>query len=340
MWPFRKTEDRAVTYTEQISEARQSAAEGAELSSDGLAAVEIVAGLYGRAFTQANITGVELDIPPDTLALIGRSFAVRGECILALDDGEPIPAASWDISGKAVDPLAWRYKLELPAPSGTVSRSLPASQVLHFRANAAPERPWEGRSPFDMAKGTASLAAAVERTLRHEMRVPTGGIIPFPNGSSADSLKTLKSELRRLRGDFIPLESMSAGWGDGPSSQVSRDWGAVRYKPEPDTGVIRLHDETTQSLLAAAGVPVELATSAEGSATREAWRRFLHATIQPLGLFVVAELRRKLSGVPAINFDGLFASDLSGRARAFQSLVGGGMTVERAATLAGLLAGE
>ena len=79
---------------------------------------------------------------------------------------------------------------------------------------------------------------------------------------------------------------------------MSRDWGAVRYKPEPDEGVIKLHDETTQSLLAAAGVPIELATSAEGTATREAWRRFLHATIQPLGLSVVSELRRKLSGVP------------------------------------------
>ena len=107
MWPFRTAEDRALSWTDQISDARQSAAEGASLSADGLAALEIVAGLYARAFSQANITGTALDIPPDTLAVIGRSFATKGQCVLALDEGEPVPAASWDVSGKSLDPLAW-----------------------------------------------------------------------------------------------------------------------------------------------------------------------------------------------------------------------------------------
>ena len=39
----------------------------------------------------------------------------------------------------------------------------------------------------------------------------------------------------------------------------------------------------------------------------------------------------------AMNFDKLFASDLSGRARAFGSMVQGGMDVTKAATLAGLM---
>lgn len=34
------------------------------------------------------------------------------------------------------------------------------------------------------------------------------------------------------------------------------------------------------------------------------------------------------------------ASDISGRARAFQSMVGGGMDVTKAATLSGLMIGE
>ncbi len=41
-----------------------------------------------------------------------------------------------------------------------------------------------------------------------------------------------------------------------------------------------------------------------------------------------------------LTFDGLFAADLSGRARAFQSMVGGGMDVSRAAALAGLMADD
>ena len=39
----------------------------------------------------------------------------------------------------------------------------------------------------------------------------------------------------------------------------------------------------------------------------------------------------------SMNFDKLFASDLSGRARAFGSMVQGGMDVTKAATLAGLM---
>ena len=42
----------------------------------------------------------------------------------------------------------------------------------------------------------------------------------------------------------------------------------------------------------------------------------------------------------ALDFSSLFASDITGRARAFGSMVNGGMDIERAAGLSGLLAGE
>ena len=64
----------------------------------------------------------------------------------------------------------------------------------------------------------------------------------------------------------------------------------------------------------------------------------LHATISPLALGVQATLRSSLSAPEiTLGFDSLFASDLSGRARAFSNLVKSGLTLERAAALAGLL---
>ena len=55
----------------------------------------------------------------------------------------------------------------------------------------------------------------------------------------------------------------------------------------------------------------------------------------------LGELREKLdSPTLALGFDDLMASDIAGRARAFGSLVTGGMDIERAATLSGLLAAE
>ena len=77
--------------------------------------------------------------------------------------------------------------------------------------------------------------------------------------------------------------------------------------------------------------------SGDASGQRESWRRFLHGSVQPLGDLLAVELADKLA-VPglALRFDRLFASDLSGRARAFGSLVQGGMDKDRAARLAGL----
>ena len=83
--------------------------------------------------------------------------------------------------------------------------------------------------------------------------------------------------------------------------------------------------------------PSELASQGEGTSAREAWRRFLHGTIQPIADQIAVECSTKLGTEITISFDKLFASDLSGRARAFQSMVGGGMDATKAAGLAGVL---
>ena len=66
----------------------------------------------------------------------------------------------------------------------------------------------------------------------------------------------------------------------------------------------------------------------------------LHTTIQPLGRLVSSELTSKLEADVSLSFDTLFAADLSGRARAFQSMVKGGMELSKAAALAGLMEAE
>ena len=76
---------------------------------------------------------------------------------------------------------------------------------------------------------------------------------------------------------------------------------------------------------------------ADQTARREAWRQFLHGTVQPLADIFAEEFRGKLHPAIRLTFEDLFASDLQGRARAFQSLVGGGMELERAAAASGLL---
>ena len=93
-------------------------------------------------------------------------------------------------------------------------------------------------------------------------------------------------------------------------------------------------------MLAACGVPIELVTTADGTGMREGWRRFIFGSVLPLARIVEAELSAKLETRVRLDFSDLAASDLAGRARAFQSMVGAGMEIEKAAGLAGLMQGE
>ena len=59
-----------------------------------------------------------------------------------------------------------------------------------------------------------------------------------------------------------------------------------------------------------------------------------------MGKMVESELRAKLDDEVSLSWQELRASDLSGRARAFQSMVGGGMPIAEAVSVAGLMVQE
>ena len=105
----------------------------------------------------------------------------------------------------------------------------------------------------------------------------------------------------------------------------------------PGAALVQQADLASREIYAACGVPLSLVIDAEGTGQREGFRRLLHATIAPLARIVAEELSAKFEADMSLSFDGLFAADLSGRARAFQSLVNGGMDPGKAAGLAGLM---
>ena len=55
--------------------------------------------------------------------------------------------------------------------------------------------------------------------------------------------------------------------------------------------------------MTAAGIPVVLFQGGDSTGLREAWRQFLHGTIQPVSLLVNAELTAKLEKDVSLNFD-------------------------------------
>ena len=131
-----------------------------------------------------------------------------------------------------------------------------------------------------------------------------------------------------------------AAWGEGRSGAPQRDWQPSRIGANPPAPLVQLRDTATREVLAAIGLNPALFSAGDGTAAREAWRQLLFGVVAPLGRIVEHELADKLEADITLQWDELRASDLSGRARAFQSMVGGGMEVEKAAALAGLMDAE
>ena len=223
---------------------------------------------------------------------------------------------------------------------------LPGPGLLHFRYAVDPANPWLALSPLQYARDSGKLAAALERRLREEAAAPVGNLLPVPDsttgsgggdGSDGDSLINLKRDLREARGRTLLVPTTAEGWGEGMAAAPRQDWQQKRIGADPPDALEKIRGSVGETILACCGVPVELAELGQGTVAREAWRRFLHATIDPLGKLIAEELSEKFEFPVSLSFDSLMASDISGRARAFQSMVGGRMEVDRAATLSGLL---
>ena len=153
-----------------------------------------------------------------------------------------------------------------------------------------------------------------------------------------DPLAQMRLDLANAKGRTILTETTSAGWGEGRASAPQRDWQTARIGADPPTTVATLRSDAAMAVLDACGVPRALAESADGTAAREGWRRFVMGAVEPVAELVAEELEAKLD-VPSVRFDfsGLWAHDLQGRAASFKAMVGAGMDIPQAAATCGLL---
>ena len=308
---------------------------GSTATVASLGVTEACAGLWGRSFASATVTPSSLAtaaLTPPVLEAIGRRLLLHGEAVfeIMVEDGEVglVEASNWEIEERG----QWVYRADFSTPEGTYNRTLTASRILHPRIGATPKRPWQGQSPIPSA--TAKLAAQLETKLTQEVGGPVGNVLPLPHKGSVTQLQ---GDIDKLSGRTVLVESTSAGYGDKEAAPRG-DWQTRRIGANPPEAMIGLRKDVQASILAACGCPGSLLERSDGTLAREEMRRFLHSTISPVARVVADEMAVKLD-TPGLAFDfsALFASDLSGRARAFQSMVGGGMEVSRAAALAGLM---
>ena len=347
-WPWSRTETRSGGYSDAQLLRLLAAAEGKSTTADpsATAALEAASGAVGRAFATAEIQPAVPALDPTVLHEIGRSLIRHGELVFAIDvdrdTGLMLQRASdWSVAGR-YDEMTWTYRATFSGPTRQTTRTITGAGVVHPRYATHASEPHRGLSPLEFAAATGRLLGAAEDALADEAGGPRGTVIPVPSVSGSDDdenvLAGLSDAIRRLGGSLRLVETVAAAWGEGRGQAPQQDWTPKRIGAAPPSGLISLRSDAAVAVLAACGCPPDLFSAGGQAASRESFRRFLHATIVPLSELVLRELRVKLD-MPDLrfNFDRLFASDLAGRARAFGSMVNGGLPLEQAAALSGLL---
>lgn len=336
-WFSWRRESRAdeSNYSSQILDSLQQQASVQSADAIETAAAEIAAGIIGRAFAAGQVEGDRFKvITPAVLMLSGREMIRQGEMIFALD-GPPLrltPCGSWNVHGES-DPATWFYRIDDFGPDSTRTRWLPGETVVHFRHNCPAQRPYEGRSPFRIARLTAESAAAAEKSAAKEFSLPTGRLVPAPGTEAqlGDFAQTL-----RKGGVIVPRSGADANMAGRQDS--SNAWKPNRLGPELDPQHVELRRAALLDLLTSAGVSPVLADSrADGGSRREAFRQLLHSTVQPMAKIVERELSEKLETPITISFRSLAAGDTAGRTRSVKQLVDAGATLDLALEIVGLV---
>ena len=352
-------------YTEMRINAAVAEAAGAAVRGAAFGAVEIAAGAYARAFAAAEVepAGARTSaLTPALLASMARRLVTGGEWLGAIevDPGGAVElreASSWDVRGGAA-PSSWRYTVTTSGPSSSLTEVMPAAGVVHVRYATRPGEPWRGRAPLSFAEDSRALAAALELRLGQELAGPVGQIIALPQdaggdgegeggegeggegeGAGADPLAPLRRELGGLGGRLAFVETVAAGWGEGKAAAPASDWTPRRLGANPPATLGALRSAVESCVLGVLGIPASLqAASADGTAQRESYRRWLHGSVQPLARLVEHELSSKLDTDARLSFRRLEAGDVAGRARAWRGFVGkdASMPDAEARRLAGL----
>ena len=211
---------------------------------------------------------------------------------------------------------------------------VPAQSVLHFKYAVDASTPWRGNGPIAVANLAGKLSAETVRALAEESSGPVGRLLGIPVDGADATVAGLKADIKNAAGRVALLET--GDWGNA-GGDTSVDLKAERFGAEPTASLVELVSVASQEVYSACGLNQALWGGSQAAAVREAWRLCLFGVLSPLGRLVESELQDKLEDIVTPSWQELRASDLSGRARAFQSMVGGGMAVDKAVAVAGLM---
>ncbi|MEH6950610.1 phage portal protein [Nitrobacter sp. NHB1] len=309
-------------YTAEVMQARWAYVQGRTGLAELTGTVSSCVSLWQNGFALAAVDGTDM-LDRRTMAMLGRSLALRGEFVALIDGDELVPASDWDVSTYQSKPKA--YRLSVPESGGGRSMTALAGEVLHVRINADNAAPWSGVSPLRTASLSAGLLHAVETALSEVFQnAPLGSqVVPMPENPEQDNTALANSFIGK-RGRILVRESVAVTAAGGPTPM--QDWSPNDLSPDLEKSMTKeTLDAARDSILAAFGVLPGLFNSATtGPMVRECQRHLAQWALQPLAELLAEEASEKLGGAVTIDTMGpTQAFDSGGSARAFATLVQG-----------------
>ena len=333
MWPFtkRKTvndhdgflERRSSGggYTAEIMAAREAWFSGRRGIAELTATAQTCISLWEAGIGMADVEGTDL-LDRHTLAMMGRSLALRGEALFYAAPDRLVPAYEWDVATRMGQPRG--YRLSIADTGGGRTIDALAGEVLHVRLGCDPAAPWAGVAPLRRAQLTSGLLEEVETALAEVYRyAPLGSsIVPFPEAPDTD-LAAFGRSFHRQRGRVAVRESVNVAAAGGPMPVT--DWRANSISPDIEKAMpLAALSAARDAVALAYGVLPAFANPAvTGPAVREAQRHLATWMLQPVAVLIAEAASRTLDTTVTLDLmRPLQAYDVGGRARAVTAIVG------------------
>ena len=348
-WPWSKPERRESggDFSDSVVRLIEAQAAGTAADASSTAAVEAAAGALSRALCSAEVVAepwAAVAVSPVVLGQMGRDLIRKGDSMHVVRvDGDGavrlIPCSSWHWEGSH-DPASWTVRATAYGPSTSTTWNLSASAVVFVRWGSNPGQPYVGVAPTSWAHATARLGSEVERSIADEVGGPLAQLLAVPQDGGDDGdddpLKMLRKDIRDARGKALLIETTSGGWGEGKSAAPQADWRQQRLGPAPPEVMAQLRRDAFAHVLAACGAPPSMfVDNADGTAQREAVRRWHLNTVLPMARLLEHELSAKLETPVRLKFDS-YALDMVSRATVVAKLTQAGVAPGVALAAVGL----
>lgn len=323
-------ETRAVQpgYTASLMAAREAWISGASGLAELTGAVQASVSLWEGCLSLSDIRGTDM-LDRRTMALVGRSLALRGECLFLIRD-RLIPCTDWDMSTRYGMPRA--YRVGLPEIGGGRNETVLAGEVLHFRIGCDATTPWAGSAPLGRARLSAGLLDVITTAMRDVFRdAPLGSqIIPVPEGSAED-MDAMRAGFKGRRGASLVIEGVAASTAAGMNPNIGKS--PDQLSPHLDkTLADKLLIEAKGEIYGVFGIlPGMVNASTTGPMVREAQRHLAQLVLQPIANLLAEEASDKLGGPVTIDVvRPMQAFDHGGKARALGAMLQAWATAKEA----------